>query len=169
MTTIVKILTGHTSPETAFLIEDYPYGRKVRTQKRVWIEEKPKKGFRLMEQTKNPTTGLWNKPAAGTYADFGMAMFLDEKGYVQHVAVGPYTPDEEIVSFIRTFGITPTLKAVIVAKLKWEMIVARSHAEGLSPMTINGATRPAGPVEIAEHEEKLRLWTEVAKDYGILK
>ena len=169
MTQIVKILTGHTSPETAFLIEDYPYGRTVRTQKRVWIEEKPKKGYRLMEQTKNPKTGAWNKPAAGTYVDFGMAMFLDEKGYVQHVAVGHYTPAAEIIDFIRTFGITPTLKAVIVAKLKWEMIIARSHAEGLSPMTINGETRPAGPVEIAEHAEQLRLWGEIAKEYGLLK
>ena len=169
MTQIVKILTGHTSPETSFLIEDYPYGRKLRTQKRVWIEEKPKKGYRLMEQTKNPATGLWNKPAAGTYVDWGMAMFLDEKGYVQHVAVGAYSDDAEVIDFIRTFGATPTLKAVALAKIKYHWNVANAHEAGVNPWTVNGVHQPLRESDIEKNKQKVALWTEIGKDVGVLK
>lgn len=169
MTQIVQILTGHKSPETAFLIEDYPYGHKVRTQKRVWIEEKPKKGFRLMEQTKNPKTGAWNKPAAGNYYAFGMAMFLDERGYVEHVAVGEYSRDADIVSFIRTFGVTPALKAVALAKVKYHRSVANAHEAGVNPWEVNGKPLPLRESAIEENKENLALWTEVGKEVGVLK
>lgn len=169
MTQIVQILTGHKSPETAFLIEDYPYGHKVRTQKRVWIEEKPKKGFRLMEQTKNPKTGAWNKPAAGNYYAFGMAMFLDERGYVEHVAVGEYSRDADIVSFIRTFGVTPALKAVALAKVKYHWSVANAHAAGVNPWEVNGKPLPLRESAIEENKEAVALWTEVGKEVGVLK
>lgn len=59
----------YTSAETAFVIPDYPYGFRLRCQKRVWIERN-KKGCRLVEQTSNPkkTALVWNKPKAGTYS-----------------------------------------------------------------------------------------------------
>ena len=67
------ILSGHTSPETAYLVEDYPYGFRLRCKIRRWLDCDPKRGARLMSQTSNPKlSGLvWNKPKASTYARFG--------------------------------------------------------------------------------------------------
>ena len=73
----------YTSPETAYVIDDYPYGFVLRCQKRVWVEYKPKRGYRIVEQTSNPKRpGLvWNKPKASVY-HFLMVLTLDEKDHI---------------------------------------------------------------------------------------
>ncbi len=79
-----KFLTGHTSPETAFVVDDYPYGFRLRCQIRYWLEHCPKKGTRFCSQTTNPKVlgTVWNKPKKSTYCMTGV-MFADEKGHVQ--------------------------------------------------------------------------------------
>jgi hypothetical protein len=47
----LQLLFGHTSPETAYVVEDYPYGFRLRCKIRYWLEFKAKKGFRLVSQT----------------------------------------------------------------------------------------------------------------------
>ena len=75
----------HISSETAYVVEDYPYGFRLRCRMRYWLEVHPKRGVRLMSQTSNPKKpGLvWNKPKASTYARFGGALYLDDEGHVQ--------------------------------------------------------------------------------------
>ena len=70
----------HDSEKTAYVIDDYPYGR-LRTEMRVWVETS-KHGQRTARQTLNPKTGRWNKPKRGTYSDMEV-MYMDEKGHVQ--------------------------------------------------------------------------------------
>ncbi len=68
------LLTGHTSPETAYLVEDYPYGYRLRCQIRYWVEtavKGAKKGqMRFMSQTTNPKRAelVWNAPKGSTYS-----------------------------------------------------------------------------------------------------
>jgi len=76
----------HNSAETAYVVDDYPYGRKTRTQMRYWLETKKGRGTRMMSQTKNPKTGRWNKPKASTYSGAAV-MKMDEKGHIKHVGV----------------------------------------------------------------------------------
>lgn len=85
----VTVLNGHISAETAYLVDDYPYGRVLRCKIRYWIEtaEKgAKKGQqRFMSQTTNPKLAgdQWNKPKGGTYSGL-VIMYLDaENGHVQ--------------------------------------------------------------------------------------
>jgi hypothetical protein len=83
----VRVLHGHTSPDRAFVADDYPYGYQLRCKKRYWIElalKGQKRGQqRPMEQTTNPKRGdVWNKPHAGVYRDF-LFMYLDTLGHVQ--------------------------------------------------------------------------------------
>jgi hypothetical protein len=82
MTTILK---GHTTPETAYVIADYPYGYRLRCTIRYWLEHAPGKGFRFWSQTTNPKKPgtVWNKPKASTYCKFGGCMFMDENNHVQ--------------------------------------------------------------------------------------
>ena len=58
----MEILKGHTSPETAYLVRDYPYGYTLRCQIRYWLEHKPGKGVRFVSQTTNPKRPgiVWN-------------------------------------------------------------------------------------------------------------
>jgi hypothetical protein len=87
--TEIKPLYGHNNFETAYLIEDYPYGRSLRCKKKVWIEIAEKgqhKGcYREVYCTTNPryTGEVWNKPKCSTYSDL-LIMYIDpESGYLK--------------------------------------------------------------------------------------
>jgi len=94
----MKALYGHTSPETAYLVEDYPYGFRLRTQIRYWIEKKEGFGQRMVSQTLNPKNGKWNKPKAGTYSDV-YAIYLDDVNHVQSFGLTGYSDEETIARF----------------------------------------------------------------------
>lgn len=92
----MQILQNHTTPETAYVVDDYPYGYTLRCTIRYWLEYHPKRGFRFMSQTTNPKRGdTWNKPKASTYARFGGCMFLDDKGHVQWTGLSEYCTGAE--------------------------------------------------------------------------
>lgn len=78
----MKQLIGHVSEETAYVCADYPYGFRLRTEIRYWVETKESFGQRFVSQTKNPKNGLWNKPKAGTYATIIIMGLHEETGYV---------------------------------------------------------------------------------------
>jgi hypothetical protein len=95
----------HNSPDTAYYIDDYPYGFKLRCIKRVWIEYKPKFGFRVMAQTSNPRkSGLvWNKPQPGIYCPV-CVMYLDDDGHVQVAGIHVYNSIDDIRQFAALYG-----------------------------------------------------------------
>lgn len=83
MATVVNVISGAVSEDTAYLVEDYPYGFRLRCKKRYWIET-TKQGQRICEQTSNPKCAglVWNKPKKSTYSDLKQ-LFIDEQGHVQ--------------------------------------------------------------------------------------
>jgi len=115
---IIRILTGHVSPETAYHVLDYPYGFTLRCQIRYWIEYKANRGFRFVSQTSNPKRGnVWNKPKASTYSHFGGAMFLDENEHVQFAGLSEYSTAAEAQAFAETYGAgVPEAGRAILAK-----------------------------------------------------
>lgn len=102
----MQLLSGHVSPETAYLVEDYPYGFRLRCKIRYWLEYKAKKGFRFVSQTTNPKRPgeVWNKPKASTYSEFGGAMYLDDNGHVQFAGLSQYSSGAEAKAFQETYG-----------------------------------------------------------------
>lgn len=95
-----KTLIGHTSPETAYLVEDYPYGFRLRTQIRYWIDT-TKNGQRFVSQTLNPKTGAWNKPKAGTYSEIKILTLNPENNHVESTSLD-YNDDETKISAFET-------------------------------------------------------------------
>lgn len=91
-------LTGHISPETAYVVDDYPYGYRLRTQIRYWIET-TKHGQRFVSQTLNPKTGAWNKPKAGTYDPIKVMTLNPENGHVETARLDFNDDEEKIVKF----------------------------------------------------------------------
>lgn len=94
---MVQILKGHESPDTAYLVDDYPYGFRLRCQIRYWLEHDKKHGVRFVSQTTNPKRGnTWNKPKASTYARFAGCMFLDDAEHVQWSGAHEYMSAAEL-------------------------------------------------------------------------
>jgi hypothetical protein len=98
-----KILNGHNSPETAYIVSDYPYGFKLRCKIRYWIET-TKYGQRFVSQTTNPKKigEPWNAPKCGTYSPI-VIMFLDEQDHVEKAHLSPYETSK-VVEFIEKYG-----------------------------------------------------------------
>ena len=97
-----QALHGHDSQETAYIVDDYPYGFRLRCKIRYWIETKKGQGQRFCSQTTNPKAQgeVWNKPKKGTYSVV-MGMFLDENNHVSHevLSAGGWDKEERIKEF----------------------------------------------------------------------
>jgi len=116
----MQILTGHVSPETAFQVDDYPYGYRLRCKIRYWLEYKKGQGTRLVSQTTDPRVDnkRWNKPKPSTYAKFGGCMYLDEQGHVQWSGLTEYTNGQEAKAWFDTYGAGLPAEAVDLAR-RW--------------------------------------------------
>lgn len=97
-----QYILNHTE-QNPFLVNDYPYGFRLRTQARYYIETTPKKGDRFVFQTLNPKNNRWNTPKKSTYSNLG-AMYLDEKQHVQFAGVTIYTSPEKVEAFVTEIG-----------------------------------------------------------------
>jgi len=127
----MELLKGYDSPEKAYLVNDYPYGFRLRCSIRYWIESDPKKGSRFCSQTNNPKKeGLvWNKPKKSTYAEFGAVMFIDN-GRVGWDGLSRYDKLDRMISFKETYGdaipeiVRPVLDEIIEGKKRYEELKA---------------------------------------------
>lgn len=99
-----QILTGHGSFETAYKIENYPWGYKLRTTMFIWVETLPKKGDRIVRQTIDPRTGKLCAPKQSTFSPIKW-LYLDNMGHVQSDGVNIYTNKETVKNVIETIGI----------------------------------------------------------------
>ena len=102
-------LSGHTTPETALIITDYPYGFRLRCTIRYWLEYKPGKGYRFCSQTTNPKKAgaVWNTPKASTYSRFGGVMLRNpDDGHITWSGVGVYDDTARCEQFFAAYGHT---------------------------------------------------------------
>ena len=136
----MQILKGHVSPETAYVVDDYPYGYKLRCKIRYWLDYAPKKGVRVVSQTTNPKRGnIWNKPKASTYYRFGGAMVLDENNHVQFVGLSEYCDGAEAQRFEQQYGdgvpeqARDMLRRWVASKLAYDAARADAKADGSIP------------------------------------
>lgn len=119
----MKLLTGHISPETAYVVEDYPYGFRLRCKKRIWLDYHPRHGVRLVSQTSNPKLPgeRWNKPKASPYCSIAAAMYLDEAtGYVEGSGLSFHHSAECCNDWMQIYGdgVPAAAKPTVVAYLK---------------------------------------------------
>ena len=102
---VLEVLVGHISPETAHITHDYPYGFRLRCQRREWLEYKPKKGYRFVTQTSNPKRAglVWNTPKASVYVTLAV-LYLDEADHVQWDTLHIYATEADIDAFAAQYG-----------------------------------------------------------------
>lgn len=95
-------LHGHTSQETGYLVESYPYG-KLRCRIWFWLESNRNKGYRFCSVTENPKNGVINKPKKSTYQHVMAAMYLDDKEHVTWSALNEYSDWKTCLQFVQEF------------------------------------------------------------------
>ena len=78
-------LYGHNSFDSGYVVTNYPWGFRLKTSRRYWIET-TKNGDRFCYATLNPKTDQWCKPKKSTY-DAVMVMYLDEKEHVTRFSI----------------------------------------------------------------------------------
>ena len=158
-------LYGHDNMNSAYVVEDYPYGFKLRTQARFWLESSPSKGFRFISQTRDPKRGVWNKPKASTYALVAGAMYLDEKGHVKWAYLTEYSDAKEVFVFLTKYPKADTfmLKSWVPQKIKYYFTVLGANAQGRSGWSVNGVPQAMAEGDIDRNREELKFWTDVLK------
>ena len=85
--------------ENPILVNNYPWGFKLKTQKRYWIEE-TKRGERFCTQTKNPKTGHWCTPKKSTYSEVTI-LCENKDGHISYVSIGKWDSIESIDNFLK--------------------------------------------------------------------
>ena len=155
---IVQPLYGYVSPETAYLVDDYPYGARARCRIRYWLED-AKHGYRFCSQTENPSTLRWNNPRKSTYARFAACMYLDENGHVQWLPVSEYTDARNVLAFVKGCPGADLRDLAIFSKMK--LAYAEKGARGEIVWQANGVPQPVRPEEIERYRDEVALWREV--------
>jgi hypothetical protein len=158
-----KPLYGYDSKEKSYLVEDYPYGFKLRTSIRYWLEYTPRKGWRFCSQTMNPkaSPGTWNKPKASTYAMMAACMYLDNQEHVTWAAITEYTDETDVLDFVKAFPQADFKVLKIFAKKKVQFLKAMIN--GSAVVTINGVPKPESEVDQKRHQAELEVWEEIEK------
>lgn len=152
----MKTLKGHVSPETAYVVADYPYGFKLRCKVRFWIETKKGHGQRVMSQTTNPKIEgreVWNQPKASTYSRICVLVLDESNGHVHHESITMNTKEADTRAFAERHAEALTgayeqeaLKRIIA----WDR--AQSRVEWKITTEAERAGRPA-----QSHEEQATI------------
>jgi len=97
-------LYGHTSAETAYIQPDYPYGRTLRCQRRVWVEYRKGYGMRFCTQTSDPkrSTLVLNNPKCCTYIPNNCLLLDPSNEHIHQYNLTPY-PDSDQMGKFQTF------------------------------------------------------------------
>lgn len=132
-TDTMTILKGHVSPDTAYVVNDYPYGYTLRCKIRYWLEVHAKRGVRFVSQTTNPKRGdVWNKPKASTYSRFGGCMFLDANQHVQWSGLSEYSGAAEVTAWLNTYGEGNVIPEVTAGWLRGKVAYEAKIASGVA-------------------------------------
>lgn len=143
----MEILKGHTSLETAYLVNDYPYGFRLRCKIRYWLEHDSRKGTRFFSQTTNPKIQgrevVWNKPKASTYAYIAGCMFLDEKGHITWTGLTEYSDTRESKTWLETYseGLPEAVKERVKTWIEKKEKFDKAIADGKIQITVSSGYR----------------------------
>lgn len=121
------ILTNHTSEETAYVVDDYPYGFRLRTKIRYWIETRENAGQRFCSQTLNPKTDKWNAAKKSTYSKTILLGLNSENGHVERVDFPDHydTKIEELEQFYRQYYKFMDLYQLKMFRVEYAVMLAK--------------------------------------------
>lgn len=134
--------------QNPIVVKDYPYGFRLRTQARYYIET-TKKGQRSVFQTLNPKTNAWNKPKKSTYSDI-LVLYRDKSnGHIENHGLSfGYDGIEVLKDFLSVF------ETVLTDYQKERIKVFRAIIETRKHVKVSIAPACKTEKEQKEHDEK---------------
>ena len=142
----IELIKGAVSFETAAIVDDYPYGFRLRCKKAYWVETSESHGQRLVTRTTNPKKRgeVWNKPHAETYR---MAVVLYREtstGYIKDVSLGTFADAGDIEKFLADYGsvldegtkahLNKRLAATMMYESRRKVMTHTTYADGQQAM-----------------------------------
>ncbi len=143
----MEILETQPTEEAPYLVHNYPYGFKLRTDIKYWVESVKNKGDRFCSQTLNPKTQQWNKPKKSTYSAV-MVIYLDEKEHTTYKSLWRTTSADNYKEFMEFIGDT-TLNELQLRELKLIRAYIKTY-EGVTISICGNMTKE----EREEHNKK---------------
>jgi hypothetical protein len=149
------------------VVDDYPFGFRLRCKIRYWVEFTPKKGYRMWSQTTDPRKPVefWNKPKATTYSLVAGNLYLDSQDHVQFGQLNEYSEAAQCAEFVEDFPKADfkVLKIWVFHKIKYcyMMITGKAH------WTINGEPKPTSDEDKGRHLDEVKIWLKLAKKLNV--
>ena len=157
-------LYNYDSFDNAYQVDNYPWGFKMRTSRKYWVESN-KRGDRFCFATLDPRSGKWCKPKKGTY-DKVCIMYLDENNYVKQKGVSMYSNNEQVAELLE--GINPEQLNEFQKKA---ICYVRSFNQVMSKVEWTCETKeyvPSSSQSIEYKEEEKRKQEDQDKQFSIL-
>tara|TARA_B100000123_G_scaffold240053_1_gene193015 strand:- start:25 stop:543 length:519 start_codon:yes stop_codon:yes gene_type:complete len=131
--------------DTAAEVDNYPWGFRMKTQRRYWVET-TKHGDRSVVCTMNPKTGKWCKPKKSTY-EAVLVVTEAEDGKLGTAGIGKHCSEERL--------------AAVFDWLEWDKLNDQQKAQVckinamndvMKHVTFTVAARPTDPEERAKKD-----------------
>ena len=164
----VELLKDFTNEENALIVENYPYGFRLKTKIKYWIETNKNKGDRFVSQTLNPKTNLWNKPKYSVY-NAVMVMFKDlENSHIHYFGLWATTDKAEIKTFLNN------IKDFELNDLQKEQLrILKAYSKAYENVTfeIKEVTKQTEEERLKEEEKQKQVKKDINKiaNYHYLK
>ena len=98
--TMTKYIYNKDSFDNALEVSNYPWGFRLKTKRRTWIETNKTKGDRVCFCTLNPKTDKWCAVKKSTYNAVDV-LFIDENEHIKSIGLWKYgTNEKDLESFI---------------------------------------------------------------------
>ena len=102
---VMTIIYNKDAADNAVTVENYPWGYKLKTKRKYWIET-TKRGDRLCYQTLNPKTDKWCAVKKSTYAGIKV-LYENEEGHIKTHSLDPMWASEEwLAEFLNLVDLT---------------------------------------------------------------
>ena len=99
---MTKYIYNKDSFENAVEVNNYPWGFRLKTKRRTWIETDKNKGDRVCFCTLNPKTNKWCAVKKSTYNAVDV-LLIDEKDNHEYF-IHKYNPPNKIKEILRKFN-----------------------------------------------------------------
>jgi len=97
---MTKYIYNKNSFDNAIEVNNYPWGFRLKTKRRTWIETDKNKGDRVCFCTLNPKTNKWCAVKKSTYNAVDV-LLIDENEHVKSIGVWKYgTSEKDLENFI---------------------------------------------------------------------
>jgi len=117
-----EYLNPQPTQENPVIVDNYPWGFRLKTKVRYWVETRKGHGDRFVKQTLNPKTNKWCNPKRGTYSDLILVYRDTENGYIEHSVMASHWDTDTIqedITKIRDTGVTLNeLQEIMLKELK---------------------------------------------------